>query len=186
MARKSSIKRLPPKIRAYIEGKLTEDRCTLDELIADLQQRFPEAARANVLPSRSTVHRYKGKLQRRLDAVKAATEAARVITENAGDSKDDRSEALTALIQTELIESIIQLQDADGPDADPQKRVNLLSTAARNIATLTRSSTNLKKFRAEVESDLITRQREKLEELGESGEISAADLAKVLKAAYNL
>lgn len=184
MARKSSIKRLPPKIRQHIEQQLAADNLTLDELIADLQQRFPQAAQAGDLPSRSAVHRYGVKLERRLAAVKAATEAAKVITQHAGDDKDDRSEALTALIQSELIEAMMQLQDADDPEVDQQARVKLLSAAAKNIATLTRSSTSLKQFRADVEADLIKRQRQKLNELGKTGTVDPDILAHVLNAAY--
>jgi len=140
MGRKSRITRLPAEVKAYIEAMLATGAQTLDELIADLQARFPAAARAGELPSRSAVHRYGQKLDRRLAAIKASTEAARLIQQHAGDDKDARSEALTAMVQTELFEAILLLQEADEEDADPGERVALLSKAAKNIATLTRSS----------------------------------------------
>lgn len=182
MGRKSSISRLPAPVKALIEQRLAEGTLTLDELIAELQQRFP----SHPVPSRSAVHRYGAKLDRRLAAVKAATEAAKMITTHAGDQHDDRSEALTALIQAELIEAIMQMQDADDPEVDQQKRVSMLSAAAKNIATLSRSSVNLKQFRAEVERDLIRRQRGALDELGKSGQVDPAVLATVIQAAYGL
>lgn len=150
MARKSSVSRLPVDIKTYIEAMLATGAQTLDELIADLQERFPAEAKAGGLPSRSALHRYGSKLDRRLAAIKASTEAARMISEHAGDSQDARSEALTALVQTELFEAILNLQEADDPDMDAGERVGMLSAAAKNIATLTRSSVNLKKFQAEV------------------------------------
>jgi hypothetical protein len=190
MARKSSIHRLPPEVKGYIEAQLAAGACTLDELIADLQARFPQEAQAGELPSRSAIHRYGHKLERRLSAIKASTEAAKLIREQAGDDKDARSEALTALVQTELFEAILALQEADDPEADPQQRVAMLSGAAKNIATLTRSSVNLKKFQAEVEAAarqaLLEEQRAKLDELGKSGQVPAEVLAKVIKAAYDL
>lgn len=186
MGRKSRITRLPAEVKAYIEAMLATGAQTLDELIADLQARFPAAARAGELPSRSAVHRYGQKLDRRLAAIKASTEAARLIQQHAGDDKDARSEALTAMVQTELFEAILLLQEADDPDADPGERVTLLSKAAKNIATLTRSSINLKEFQAKVEAKLIERQRQALTELGERGEIDPATLAKVIGAAYGL
>ena len=127
-----------------------------------------------------------GELDRRLAAIKASTEAARLIQQHAGDDKDARSEALTAMVQTELFEAILLLQEADEEDADPGERVALLSKAAKNIATLTRSSINLKEFQAKVEAQLIERQRQALTELGERGEIDPATLAKVIGAAYGL
>lgn len=151
MARKSSISRLPVEIKSYIEAMLATGAQTLDELISDLQDRYPAEAKAGTLPSRSAVGRYGQKLDRRLSAIRASTEAAKLIQAQAGDDKDARSEALTALVQTELFEAILNLQEADDEETDAEGRVAMLSAAAKNIATLTRSSVNLKKFQAEVE-----------------------------------
>ena len=150
MGRKSTVARLPAEVKAYIEAMLATGAQTLDELIADLQARYPAEAHAGMLPSRSAVHRYGQKLDRRLSAIRASTEAAKLIQAQAGDDQDARSEALTALVQTELFEAILSLQEADNPDADPADRVGMLSSAAKNIATLTRSSVGLKKFQLEV------------------------------------
>ena len=150
MGRKSTISRLPADVKSYIEGKLAEGRLTLDELITDVRGRFPTQAQAGDLPSRAAVHRYGQKLERRLAAIRASTEAAKIIQAQAGDSDDARSEALTALIQTELFEAILNLQEADDPQADPGDRVAMLSSAAKNIATLTRSSVSLKQFQSKV------------------------------------
>ena len=153
MGRKSSIDRMTPEVKAYIQAMLATGSQTLDELIADLQSRFPAEAAAGELPSRSALHRYGSKLDRRLSAIRASTEAARLIQAHAGDDSDARSEALTAMVQTELFDAILLLQEADDPDADPAERVTLLSKAAKNIATLTRSSVNLKQFQAKVEAE---------------------------------
>lgn len=176
MGRKSTIVRLPAEVKAFIEGRLAEGRCTLDELIAELRDRWPTAEQAGELPSRAAVHRYGQKLERRLAAIRASTEAAKIIQAQAGDSKDARSEALTALVQTELFEAILALQEGDDPDADPVDRVAMLSTAAKNIATLTRSSINLKQFQAKVEDDtrrkLLEEQRAKLDAMGSKGGVT--------------
>lgn len=178
MGRKSTVDRLRPDVRAYIEAQLATGALTLDRLIADLQERFPVEAQAGQLPSRSAVGRYGQKLERRLAAIKASTEAARLISEHAGDSKDARSEALTALVQTELFEAILALQEADDPDLDVGERVGMLSAAAKNIATLTRSSVNLKKFQSEVEEatrrKLLEEQRAKLDALQSKGGVTQA------------
>jgi len=186
MGRKSSISRLQPQVKAHIEARLAAGAHTLDELIADLRERFPTEAHAGDLPSRSAVHRYGQKLDRRLAAIRASTEAAKLIREQAGDDKDARSEALTALVQTELFEAILALQEADDPDADPGERVGMLSAAAKNIATLTRSSVNLKKFQAEVEEatrqKLLQEQRAKLDELGSKGGVTPETQAAIRQA----
>lgn len=177
MGRKSSIDRLDPQIKAYIQAMLAAGSQTLDELIADLQARYPVAATAGDLPSRSAMGRYGQKLERRLSAIRASTEAAKIIQEHAGDNKDARSEALTAMVQTELFEAILALQEADeigedGEKVDPGERVALLSKAAKNIATLTRSSINLKEFQAKVEEatrkKLLCEQEANLQEVAKA------------------
>lgn len=169
MGRKSSIDRLPDAIKAHIQGQLADGSMTLDELIADLRTRFPEEADAGDLPSRSAVGRYGQKLERRLAAIRASTEAAKIIRAQAGDREDARSEALTAMIQSELFESILALQEADDAEMSPSERIGLLADAAKNIATLTRSSVNLKKFQVEAEARaraaLLAEQEQRLVEM---------------------
>ena len=195
MGRKSSIDRLDPEIKAYIQAMLASGSQTLDELIADLQARYPAAASAGDLPSRSAVGRYGQKLERRLSAIRASTEAAKLIQQHAGDDKDARSEALTAMVQTELFEAILMLQEADeqgedGEKIDHEKRVEVLSKAAKNIATLTRSSINLKEFQAKVEEaarrKLLEEQQAKAQELTRAGVPAQEVLAQVIRAGYGL
>ena len=177
MGRKSSIDRLEPEIKAYIQAMLAAGSMTLDELIADLRERWPAQSGSGELPSRSALHRYGSKLDRRLTAIRASTEAAKLIQAHAGDDRDARSEALTAMVQTELFEAILALQEADevgedGEKADPGERVALLSKAAKNIATLTRSSINLKEFQAKVEEatrkKLLAEQEANLQEVAKA------------------
>lgn len=177
MGRKSTIDRLEPEIKAYIQAMLASGSMTLDELIADLRERWPAQSGSGELPSRSALHRYGSKLDRRLTAIRASTEAAKLIQAHAGDDKDARSEALTAMVQTELFEAILALQEADeigedGEKADPGERVALLSKAAKNIATLTRSSINLKEFQAKVEEatrkKLLAEQEANLQEVAKA------------------
>lgn len=169
MGRKSSIDRLPDDIKAHIQGQLADGSMTLDELIADLRMRWPEEADAGELPSRSAVGRYGQKLERRLSAIRASTEAAKIIRAQAGDREDARSEALTAMIQSELFESIMALQEAGDEEMSPAERVGLLADAAKNIATLTRSSVTLKKYQVEAEAraraELLAEQEQRLVEM---------------------
>lgn len=186
MGRKSSISRLDPEIKTYIEAMLAVGSQTLDELIADLRERFPAAAHNGELPSRSAVGRYGQKLDRRLSAIRASTEAAKMIQAHAGDDKDARSEALTALVQTELFEAMLDLQEANADGVSPEDRVALMSKAAKNIATLTRSSVNLKKFQAEVEDatrkKLLEEQRAKLDAMPNKGGVTADTKAAIREA----
>ena len=186
MGRKSSIARLPEEVKGYITAMLATGAQTLDELIADLQERFPAQAAAKALPSRSAIGRYGQNLERRLSAIRASTEAAKMISAQAGDDKDARSEALTALVQTELFEAILNLQEATDEDLEPGERIGMLSNAAKNIATLTRSSVNLKKFQVEVEEatrkKLLAEQAAKLSAMTNKGGVTEDTKAAIREA----
>ncbi|TAG44309.1 MAG: DUF3486 family protein [Betaproteobacteria bacterium] len=190
MGRKPKMDRLPKDVKTYIEGLMADGRFTLDEMIADLRQRFPEQQALGVLPSRAALHRYGPKLERRLMAVKAFTDAAQAIDAHAQDKGDTRSAALTAIVQQELFDAMIALGDATDPDVDAADRIGMLSAAAKNIATLARSSVHTKQFQAKVEAQtrakVLAEQRAKLEDLGKTGAIAPDVLARVIKAAYDL
>lgn len=100
--------------------------------------------------SKSAIHRYGQPLQRRLAAIKASTEAARIISDGAADDQDARSEAVIALIQTEMFEAIVNLQDANDETLDPIERMGIMSKVAKNIASLTTASIRQKQFKTEV------------------------------------
>ena len=176
MGRKSSISRLEPDIKAYIEAKLSEDRLTLEELIADLRRQFPGAAAAGELPSRHAVGRYRKHLDERLAAIRASTEAAKIIRATVGDREDARSEALLAMIQSELFDSIMLLQSATAEGVDPAERVDLLSKAGKHIATITRASVQDKRYQAEavaaIRAELLAEQRAKLDAMGNKGGVT--------------
>lgn len=148
MARRSKIETLPEDVRHWLERALSEAGFAGYEALEGLLREQGYAI------SKSAIHRYGQKIERRFAAIKASTEAARLLTEGAADDQDARSEAVIALVQTELFETILNLQEAQSDDIDPGERVKLLSAAARNIATLTRASVSLKKFQSEVREKL--------------------------------
>ncbi len=101
---------------------------------------------------KSAVGAYGQKLERRLAAVKASTEAAKLIAAAAPDDADDRSNAIISLVQTEIFDAILALQEVAEEDEnlDPAARIALLGKAAKNIATLSRASVNRNKWAVEV------------------------------------
>lgn len=149
MARRSRIETMPEEVRRWLERALMEANFSGYEQLAALAR-----DRGFVL-SKSAIHRYGQKIERRFAAIKASTEAARMLTEGAADDQDARSEAVIALVQTELFESIVNLQEAGAGGMPEADRIGLLSKAAKNIATLARASVALKKFQHEVRSRVV-------------------------------
>lgn len=144
MPKREAVRALPEDVRSWLDKSLIQGNFSGYELLEGaLRDRGFQI-------SKSAIHRYGKKFERRLAAIKASTEAARMLTEGAADDQDARSEAVIALVQTELFETIVNLQEAADEEIEPAERVKLLSSAAKNIATLTRASVNLKEYQAKV------------------------------------
>ncbi|OBS10798.1 DUF3486 family protein [Acidihalobacter prosperus] len=145
MPRRNALESLSPQTRAAIDRELIAAGFGG---YAELAERLAEEH--GIETNKSSLHRYGSKLQRRLAAIKASTEAARAIAEAAPDDADHRSAAVISLVQSDLFEALLSLQEADGEDVDPAERVKLLSRAARAIAQTGRASVSQKKWEAEV------------------------------------
>lgn len=123
---------------------------------------------------KSAVGAYGQKLERRLSAIKASTEAARLITEAAPDDADDRSNAIISLVQTQIFEALLGLQDAE-EETDPGARVEILGKAAKNIATLTRASVNRNKWARELREKALLEAANRVENAAQARGLSAED-----------
>jgi hypothetical protein len=144
VGRASTITALPDDVRRFLERALTEQGFSGYEALEALMRDKGYAL------SKSAIHRYGQKIERRMAAIKASTEAAKIITEAAGDDQDARSEAVIALVQTEMFDSIIAIQEAGDEELTPSDRLGLMSKAAKNVATLVRASIAHKQYKATV------------------------------------
>lgn len=146
MAKRSTIATLPPDILAAFERRLAENGfANYTELTEWLNQQGYEV-------SRSAVHRYGQKVERRFAAIKSSTEAARLIADGAADEGDTRSEALMAMVQTELFDALVQIGDMGDEELNPLARFDLMSEGAKRIAGLISASTRLKEYQAKVKA----------------------------------
>ena len=144
MARESSIDQLSNDDKAWLDKRFMDQGfCGYEEIAAILQERG-----YNV--SKSSVHRYGQKVEQKLAAVQASTQAAMMIAEAAPDDSDMRSSAVLSLVQTELFNALVALQEADNEDADPADRIMLMAKAGKGIAEIAKASVNQKKWESEV------------------------------------
>lgn len=142
MAKRSKIVALPPAVKAWLDKALVEGNFSgYAALEAELKARGYDIGK-------SSIHRYGTNLERRLSAIKASTQAAAAIAAAAPDDADLRSAAVISLIQTEVFETLVQVQKAE--NMNPVARMDALSKVAKNIATLTRASVGQKKWELEI------------------------------------
>ncbi|MBN2690561.1 MAG: DUF3486 family protein, partial [Burkholderiaceae bacterium] len=149
MPRRNKVQSLTPELRAEIERLLIQRGFSG---YAELEQQILDAHGVEI--GKSTLHRYGSKLERKLDAIRASTEAARLIADAAPDDADQRSAAVISLVQSNMFEALLNLQDAEGDDVDPGERVKLLGQAARAMAEASRASIGQKKWQSEVSAKL--------------------------------
>lgn len=134
----SKIDLLPADVRTGIEQDLIESH------FCGYKEKAAEYAEAGVdVGGKSGLHRYGQRLQRKIAAIKATTEASRMIAEAAKDDEDQRSAAVIALIQSDLFEVLLALQEAAA--AEPSERLGMLVAAAHGMAKLTSASVGQKK-----------------------------------------
>ena len=166
MGKRSKITQLPREVKAWLDQALIEGNFAgYQALEADLKSRGYDIGK-------SSIHRYGTHLERELSAIKASTEAARQIAAAAPDDADQRSAAVISLIQTEVFEVLVALQEAEA-DGDPMKRAKLLSTVAKNVATLSRASVNQKKHEIEVRGK-VTAAADRAASIAKKGGLTAS------------
>lgn len=172
MGRQSSITALPEETRQALNRELSARNFSGYEALEDwLREQGFEI-------SKSAIHRYGQKIERRMQAIKASTEAAKMIVDAAGDDQDARSESVIALVQTEIFDSIIAIQEADDEELSPADRIGLMSKVAKNVATLTRASITQKQFKTVVQAR-ATEVAEKAAKLATKGGLSDESVAEL-------
>lgn len=146
MAKRSTIDQLPEAVRREFERKLVENGFADYQALAGwLQEQGYEI-------SRSAAHRYGQKVQRRFAAIKSSTEAARLIAEGAADEGDTRSEALMAMLQSELFEALVEIGEMPSEELGALDRFGMMAEGAKKISGLISASTRLKEYQGKVKA----------------------------------
>jgi hypothetical protein len=173
--RRPKIEGMPAEVRAWI------DRALVDRGFAGYQELAALIrSRTGIDISHAAVHRYGQRLARKLDAIRASTEAARQIAEAAPDDADLRSAAVISIVQSELFDALVALQEASETD-DQAARVKLLSQAARAIAEVSRASVGQKRWQDEVRARIEALERQ---QDGGASKLDAETLKRVKEALY--
>lgn len=148
MAGKSSINRLPPVVKAYLKKLLREDRLTLDDMLADLQARFPNEK----APSRSALGRFKVGFDELIDKARQQREMAEAFVGAFGEDATDKTGAL-------LVEAISTLtyQAAMGAHEKDDVTIAEVSALARAAKATMEARTLSVKERQAIEK--ATRER---------------------------
>lgn len=173
MGRESSIDTLNDEDRAWLDQQLNHRGfCGYAEVAELLQQRGYSV-------SKSSVHRYGQKLERKLAAIKASTEAAVMIADAAPDDADMRSGAVLSMVQTGLFNALVDLQEAtENGQLSPVEQVELLAKSGKGIASIMQASVSQKKWQAEVRAR-AEKAAQAVEKIAKKGGLSAQTVTEI-------
>lgn len=160
MARKSTVDKLDPAVRSHIERCLRENRLTLDELIGDLQAKFPTQDK----PSRSALGRYRQSFETMVSRMREQETMARILVEELGENPDDRAGGLMVQSLTTLVnQAVFRAQDDEEIDIDDVRK---LARAAKDALQARRASLDERKqIERDARERLIVEQEQKLTEM---------------------
>jgi hypothetical protein len=178
MGRKSSIARLPERVQTHITRRLRENRLTLDQLIADLIEAFPDEAKSGGLPSRSAVHRHSQAVAEIVAHERDMAIAANALVAELGEEFDAKSGALLAQAVTTLASRTAMRRIQDG---DEMEIGDVLDLARAAKAAQEARSLNLRERQAVAKAareKLIEEQNKKLDTISNRG-LSPETIAEI-------
>lgn len=126
---------------------------------------------------KSAVHTYGAAFERKIAALKVATDQARAMADTAPDDEGKLSEAVIAMVQASMFDVLVNLQEADA-ETDPGERLRLLGGAARAAADAGRAAVSQKKHRMEIENKARAA-AEEVSQLAKKGGLSEAVIRQI-------
>lgn len=126
MGRKSSVSRMQPDAKKYLERLLRDDRHTLSELLAMVREKFPDESL-----SQSGIYRHKVKFDDMMSRARDQQALASIFVEELGENPDDKAGALMVQSITTLT-THAALAAAGEEDVDIDS-VRKLARAAKDV-----------------------------------------------------
>lgn len=146
----SKIAKLPADLRAWLHQAFV-DRAFGDIVeITDELNALCKQGGVAVTIGKSAVGAESQRVKRAQEAIRATTEAAKLLADASRDDADARSEAVMALVQGETFEVMLQVSEARD-ESDPGKRMKMLASIGKSVSMLSRARVNQAKHRADVE-----------------------------------
>lgn len=168
MGRKSTIHKLPTDVRSHIERRLREDQLTLDELLSDIRQHFPDT---DETPSRSALGRYKQSFSEMVSRMREQDQMARLLVSELGENPDERAGALMVQAVTTLT-SHATFAALEQPETDIDT-VRHLARAAKDVLQARKVSLEERReIEREARARLLQEQSENLEKVASTQGLS--------------
>lgn len=166
---KSSIAKLPPDQRSYIERLLREGRLTLDEMITDLQAKFPGQPAAEV--SRSALNRFDLQIEEAGKEIREIEAAASALVGELGEGFGEKSaDFLTQAITVVAVKAAMRAKD--NPDLGTKEAKDLAQMAKNAMDAKRMNVAQRQLIRAEARDALLREQESNLKNAVKEGGLS--------------
>lgn len=176
MPRPSKIAKLPPELRAWLHKAIVKrgygDIVALTE---ELNALCKEGGVA-VTVGKSAVGVESQRVKRAQEAIRATTEAAKLIAESSPDDGDNRSAAAMAIVQSEVFELLLKFRESE--DMDDLARMAVMNDAALGLSRLSRSRVNQSRWNVEVTAKAQAA-ADKVTKLAKKGGMDAKTVAEI-------
>lgn len=180
MPRKSTISKLPTRVREKLDALIRDGHLTIDELVAEVQAMGGEV-------KRTAVADYRQRMEVKLARMREAREVAGVWVAKFGEQPDSEMGSLLAqMLHTIAFQTLSQM--GDGEAAAGPMDLMLLGKALKDLAGAEKTNQELRaRIRAEFKAEIAERAKEAEKEIAKVGrkagltEEAAAEIrAKVL------
>lgn len=167
----SKIDLLPPEIREELDRKLITNAFSGFVALSDW------LASLGYFIGKSAIGVRSQQLERRINASRAAVQAAEALEEATRDDAGALSNAIYAQFQVGIQDALLSCVEA-GEEEDPKKRLALLTRAGKDFAAIGRGNIAGRKHMADVREKL-TAAREEVRKLAEGAGVSEETLAAI-------
>lgn len=173
----SKIATLPDELRAWLHQAIVERSYGDIVALTDELNALCKQGGVAISIGKSAVGKESQRIKRAQEAIRATTEAARLIAETAPDEADHRSAAAMALVQSEVFEMLLKVRESDDMD-DPVARLGVMGDAALSLSRLSRARVNQSRWAVEVEQRARA-VAEKVSKLARKGGLDAGTAAEI-------
>lgn len=146
----SKIAQMPAEIREWLHKAFVARGFGEIEAITEEVNGLMKEAGVAITIGKSAVGAESQKVKRAQEAIRATTEAAKLINDASPDAGDNRSAGAMAIVQSEVFEILLKMRESE--EADDSVRLGKMSEAALLLSRLSRSRVYQSRWNVEVEA----------------------------------
>lgn len=146
----SKVAQMPAEIREWLhKAFVARGFGDIEAITGEVNGLMKEAGVAITI-GKSAVGAESQKVKRAQEAIRATTEAAKLINDSSPDAGDNRSAGAMAIVQSEVFEILLKMREAE--DLEDGQRLANMSEAALLLSRLSRSRVYQSRWNVEVEA----------------------------------